>query len=160
MNDPAEALWRSVGAAYAAPGVAPLCLRLQDQGDVDVLLLLCLCHASRALKAPLRIREVEALRALVQPWRDRAVRPVRQLRIALREPVDHVPETTREAFRDRLKALELAAEKVQAGLVADWLAARPVSRPPADPLAGLRHFLGQTPVTGPELALLLDAFGG
>lgn len=158
MNEPAEMLWRRTVAAYAVPGVAPLCLRLQDQGDVDVMLLLCLCYAASVLKAPLSADEVEALRAVVEPWRVGAVRPVRTLRVALRASVDGVPEAAREAFRDRLKALELAAEKVQADLVADWLAARPAAGVPADPYRGLRSFLGPTPITDAETALLIAAF--
>jgi uncharacterized protein (TIGR02444 family) len=160
VSDLAESLWQGIVRAYARPGIAPLCLRLQDQGDTDVTLLLCLCHAARALNAPLSVAEVEALRSRTEPWRDRAVRPLRHLRIALRAPVDAVSEDRREAFRDRLKSLELAAEKVQAGLVADWLAARQTPVVSVDPIAGLRHFLGQTPVTDAELSLLVDAFGG
>lgn len=158
MDEPAEMLWRRTVAAYAAPGVAPLCLRLQDQGDIDVMLLLCLCYAASVLKAPLSAEEVGALRARVQPWRAGAVRPVRALRVALRAPVDGVPEAARDAFRDRLKGLELAAEKVQADLVADWLAARRMAGVPADPLQGLRSFLGPTPITDAEMALLIAAF--
>ena len=154
----ADALWSSVGAAYARPGVAPLCLRLQEQGDIDVMLLLCLCHAAGPMGAPLTPAEVDALRTRMEPWRAKAVRPVRRLRMALRTPVAHVPDERREAFRAQIKALELASERLQAGLVADWLDQRPPARGPVEALPGLMHFLGDTPVSQAELALLLAAF--
>ena len=162
----ADTLWRAVVAAYAVPGVAPLCLRLQAEGDIDVLLLLCLCYAAQVQNAPLSVSEVEALRALSEPWRACAVRPARQLRSDLRDPVLSVPDAVREGFRERVKALELAAERVQADLVAAWLAKRATSGScdanpggtASDPLPGLRHFFGTTPVTQSELKLLLAAF--
>lgn len=152
-----DALWAAITAAYARPGIAPLCLRLQDQGGIDVMVLLGLCYAARALGAPLSPAEVQALRSRSEPWRAAAVRPARALRIALRAPVAGVADDQREGFRDRLKAVELAAERVQAGIIADWLAGRGAGA--ADPLPGLRSFLGGTPVTEGEIAQLLDAFG-
>lgn len=151
------ALWQAITAAYARPGIAPLCLRLQDQGGIDVMVLLGLCYATRALGAPLSPVEVQALRDLSEPWRAAAVRPARALRIALRAPVAGVAEDRREGFRDRLKAVELAAERVQGDLIAEWLAGRGAGV--ADPLPGLRSFLGGTPVTEAEIGQLLDAFG-
>ncbi|MCC0080951.1 MAG: TIGR02444 family protein [Rhodobacter sp.] len=152
-----DTLWAAITAAYARPGIAPLCLRLQDQGGIDVMLLLGLCYAARALGAPLSPAEVQALRAASEPWRAAAVRPARALRIALRGTVAGVADETREGVRDRLKAVELAAERVQAGIIAAHLASRVAQD--AAPLAGLRYFLGGAPVTEGEIAQLLDAFG-
>ncbi len=146
----AETLWNCIVAAYGVPGVAPLCLRLQDEGDIDVLLLLALCQV------PLAPAEVEALAATLAPWRAAAVLPVRRLRRALRAPVAPVPEAQREGFRNQVKALELAAERLQAGLIADWLAARG-PQAPADPEAGLRHLLRGVAISEAELALLRRA---
>lgn len=153
---PAESLWQAVVAAYGKPGVAPLCLRLQETGDIDVMLLLSLCYAARGLGAPLAPAEVRALRALSEPWRARAVRPARRLRIDLRAPIEGVADTAREGFRDRLKAIELEAERMQAGIAADWLTTRKSGAP--DPLPGLHAYLCGTPITEAEIALLLDAF--
>jgi uncharacterized protein (TIGR02444 family) len=153
-----DALWTAVVGAYGQFGVAPLCLRLQEQGDIDVILLLSLCYAARGLGMPLSPAEVQALQAASEPWRARAVRPVRALRIALRAPVEGVGDTARETFRDQLKAMELAAERLQAGVAAAWLADREGAET-ADPLPGLRSFLEGTPVTETEISQLLDAFG-
>lgn len=149
----AASVWAGALRLYAAPGVAPLCLRLQDQGGVDVMLLLCLCHAAQT-QAALSPAEVDALRIEMEPWREAAVRPLRALRIALRAPVAAVPDDLREGFRTRLKALEQEAERVQAQLFAAWLDRRP-GPPAADPRPGLRRLLGAAPITEAELDLLL-----
>lgn len=159
---PASRLWADILRMYDAPGIAALCLRLQDDGDIDVMLLLCLCHAAGALAAPLTPAEVDDLRARMTPWRQTAVLPLRRLRIALRAPVDSVPEDLREGLRDRLKGVELAAERVQADLFAAWLAERGQGTAPGspDPKQGLRHLLGATPATEAELDQLLAAARG
>lgn len=153
MSD--EAIWAAILRMYDAPGVAPLCLRLQDEGGIDVLLLLCLCHAAR-MQSALTPADVDSLMAEMEPWRQAAVRPLRSLRIALRAPVPPVPDVLRESVRTRLKAAELAAERVQATLFSDWLARRHAPGT-TDPRPGLHHLLGATPVTSAELDLLLSA---
>ena len=152
-----QQLWTAIIAAYARPGVAALCLRLQADGDIDVMLLLALCYAGATLNAPLTPDEVGAVRALSEPWRATAVRPARQLRIALRAPVPAVPDDARESLRERLKAAELASEQIQADIIARWLTTR-TGPAAATPYPGLRALLAQTPATDAELALLLDAF--
>lgn len=148
-------IWAGILRIYDAPGVAPLCLRLQDEGGIDVMLLLCLCHAARQ-NAALTPAEVDALIAGMEPWRQAAVRPLRALRIALRAPVPAVPDALRESVRTRLKAAELESERVQAALFADWLSRRPTPGT-ADARPGLRHLLRAAAVTEAELDLLLSA---
>ena len=40
-------------AFYARPGVSPACLKLQDEGGVDVLMLIALLYADVRLGQPL-----------------------------------------------------------------------------------------------------------
>lgn len=149
-------LWSFALAFYAQPGIAPLCLRLQAEGGTDVMLLIAHCFASARQDAPLTTAEVEALRGHVEDWRRRTVLPLRVLRVDLRRAVTHLPETEREAFRDRLKQAELAAEKVQAGMIAGWLAARrPEER--GDFVQTLRGIAGAAALAEADLALLAAA---
>ncbi|MCB1397594.1 MAG: TIGR02444 family protein [Rhodobacter sp.] len=158
MSAPAEALWASITRAWARPGIAPLCLRWQQDGDVDIVLLLALCHAAVVLRAPLSVPEVQALTAAMEPWRAEAVRPLRRLRMALRTPVPGVGADRQDPFRDRLKALEQEAEWVQVSLLANWLAGRDAGE--ADPEAGVRWFLRGVTVRDGEVEAVMGAFEG
>jgi len=152
-------LWSFALAFYAQPGVAPLCLRLQAEGETDVMLLIAHCFAFAGQDAPLTGAEVQALSRHVEDWRRRAVLPLRALRVDLRDPVARLPEAGREAFRDRLKQAELAAEKVQAGMISDWFAAR---RPDmsGDFVQTLRGITGTAPLPEADLTLLRTAARG
>ena len=151
-------LWRFALAFYARPGIAPLCLRLQSEGGTDVMLLIAHCYATARQDAPLTLPEVQALRDHMADWRQRAVLPLRALRVDLREPVAHLPEAEREAFRDRLKQVELAAEKVQAGMIAAWLAAR-VPAEKGDFAQTLRNITGTATLPDTDITLLAEAAG-
>lgn len=151
-----SALWRFALAFYAQPGIAPLCVRLQADGGTDVMLLIAHCYASARLEAPLGVPEVQALRDQMADWRCRAVLPLRALRVNLRAPVAHLPESEREAFRDQLKQIELAAEKMQAGMLCAWLAAR-IPAEPGDFAQTLREIIGAAPLIDIDLALLATA---
>ena len=155
MGADGSEFWAFALAFYARPGIAPLCLRLQAEGDADVLLLIAHCHAF-ARGAPLTGAECGALRDHMADWRARAVLPLRALRVDLRAPVPHLPEAEREAFRDRLKQLELAAEKVQAGLIATWLSTRRLAEA-GDFARTLRAIIGAAALPDSDLALLAEA---
>ncbi len=147
--------WSFALGFYGRPGIAPLCLRLQAEGGTDVLLLIAHCWGESA-GAPLTPAEIEALRAHTADWRTRAVLPLRALRVDLRGAVDHLPEADRETFRDRLKQVELAAEKVQAGMIAAWFAAR-IPAEKGDFLQGLRLLAGAAALSAEDIALLRQA---
>ncbi len=149
-------LWSFALAFYAQPGTAPLCLRLQAEGGTDVMLLIALCFAFARQDAPLTTAEVQELRSLMEDWRCRAVLPLRALRVDLRAPVANLPEAAREAFRDRLKQAELAAEKVQAGMISDWFALRHVAGR-GDFTQTLRGITGAATLPEADLALLMAA---
>lgn len=102
-----DRLWNFAIQAYARPGVEPLCLELQAAG-MDVCLLLCGawlgmrgigCEAARA----------RTLHELAEPWREEVVTPLRGLRLGWRDGAARDPELA--ALRERLKALELDAER-------------------------------------------------
>lgn len=97
---------------YARPGVADLCLDLQDHftADVNVLLYL-LWQASRRRR--LDAGEISQVVALVANWRQNVVLPLRGVRRFLKEPAPFWPVVEVKAFRERIKADELQAERLQ-----------------------------------------------
>lgn len=100
--------WRFSLAFYGRPGVAPACLRCQDEARADVnLVLFMLWQASFGVRFD--PAAVAALEARVAPWRLRVVEPLRAIRRHLKDtPI--LPAG--EAYRDRIKAVELEAERL------------------------------------------------
>lgn len=122
---------RYVTALYAAPGVAPACLLLQDQSGADVLLMLAAAYAATHLAAPLSEAEIVALAAQVAPWRTETIAPLRRVRRHLKTGWPGVDPEARLALRRDLATLELRAEWIEAEMIEAWLAAR---TPVPDPL--------------------------
>lgn len=101
------AIWEWALEAYGRPGVADACLRLQDAFDQNTNLLLWAVWAEAKDKALLgRAAEV------TQAWEAVAVRPLREVRRALKAQIPSVDDGAREALRDDVKAAELRAERV------------------------------------------------
>lgn len=102
-----QSLWNFAVALYERPGMADLCLGLQDEHDADVCLLLAaLWLESRGVApAPERLASLEAL---AQPWRQAVIAPLRQLRRAWKAPA--ADDAGLAELRGRLGALELQAE--------------------------------------------------
>ena len=115
---PLGACWRFIGPVYAAPGVQESCLRLQRERDADIVLLLFagwLASQGIALSSD----EAAEAAACVRPWREQAVLPLRQVRTALKtSPAMVRPEVA--ALRERIKAEELAAERIELGMLVEW----------------------------------------
>jgi len=104
--------WRFSLQFYRAPNVADACIALQEEAGVDVnLLLFLLWHARQRRR--LTVAEVAALEEKIAPWRDVTVIPLRSVRRALKSPPALVEASTAEAFRNRIKAVELEAERLQ-----------------------------------------------
>jgi uncharacterized protein (TIGR02444 family) len=104
--------WRFSLQFYRRSGVADACIRLQEEAGVDVnLLLFLLWHALQ--RRALSLSEVERLENAVGPWRQQAVIPLRTIRRALKSPPALLETGTAEAFRNRVKAVELEAERLQ-----------------------------------------------
>jgi uncharacterized protein (TIGR02444 family) len=104
--------WRFSLQFYRLPGVAEACIKLQEESGVDVnLLLFLLWHAAR--QRVLSRAEVEGLEHKIAAWRNLTVIPLRAVRRALKTPPGLVDAGTAEAFRTRIKAVELEAERLQ-----------------------------------------------
>jgi uncharacterized protein (TIGR02444 family) len=104
--------WRFSLRFYALDGVAPACLALQDEADVDVnllLFLLFLAEEGRAVEAA----DVRGFDERVAAWRDLVVKPLRTLRRQLKPGIPPVPHGVGERFRDQVKRAELEAERIE-----------------------------------------------
>ena len=104
--------WRFSLQFYRQPGVAAACIALQEEAGCDVnLLLFLLWHG--ALGRRLAVAQVAELEQKIAAWRDQTVIPLRAIRRALKSPPGLVEAGTAEAFRTRIKAVELEAERLQ-----------------------------------------------
>jgi uncharacterized protein (TIGR02444 family) len=104
--------WRFSLAFYRRPGVAEACIALQEESGIDVnLLLFLLWHAAQRRR--LAVAEIAALEEKIGAWREAAVIPLRAIRRALKAPPGLIEAGTAEAFRNRIKAVELEAERLQ-----------------------------------------------
>lgn len=101
-------LWSFALSTYARPGVEDACLRLQAQG-ADVCLVLCgLWLEQRGVASqPSRL---QALQQIARPWQAEVVEPLRGVRTQWRAMAQHDAELG--ALRERVKALELEAERL------------------------------------------------
>ena len=87
---------------YGVPGVAPACLRCQDEAGADVnLILFLLWRAAAGYR--LAEGEIASLDAHVTRWREHVVGPLRAMRRELKS--ESLDETG--AFRERIKTVEL-----------------------------------------------------
>jgi uncharacterized protein (TIGR02444 family) len=154
--------WRFSVKFYAEPGVAQACIELQDHARVDVNVLFFLLWSATQGRA-LNAGEVEQVERAIGPWRDMAVVPLRNVRRALKSPPSVMPPETAEAFRTRIKAVELEAERLQQEALYDLAQAGRLGRPAAsapeaaqDSLSSYQGVIGPFP---PEpLATVLSAF--
>ena len=99
-------LWEYSLAVYAREGVADCCLALQDEFGLDVNLLL---YAAWLAQRGERLQRdhLAGLEARVARWREKVVKPLRQLRRQWRD------ESGAGSLRRDIKALELRAERLQ-----------------------------------------------
>lgn len=99
--------WHWALAAYARPGAAEACLRLQDAHGQNIPFLLWAAWA-RADEPALLARGA----ALARDWEACAVAPLRAVRRALKAPAGGIADADREGLRADVKAVELRAERV------------------------------------------------
>jgi uncharacterized protein (TIGR02444 family) len=101
-------LWDWSVRVYARPGVPQACLLLQNQYQQNVPLLLAAAWAAREGRTlPL----ADAI-TLVRAFETQVVSPLRGVRTELKTPLPPVRDELREALRERVKTVELLAERV------------------------------------------------
>ena len=132
MNDtPRETettpFWRFSLHFYRHAGVSDACIALQDEQGVDVNLLLFLfwlADDGRQLSAD----EVKKLDDAVRDWRNLTIVPIRDTRRKLKGARTGVDAATQEVFRNKVKAIELDAERLQQAALFAFAGGSPLGR--------------------------------
>lgn len=102
--------WRFSLRLY--PAVADTCLALQDRFGVDVNVLLFLLWAAEGGRK-IDAEDARRIATAVETWNRSVVVPLRAVRRALREPPELVEPAAAAHFRQRVKQVELEAERLQ-----------------------------------------------
>jgi uncharacterized protein (TIGR02444 family) len=124
-NTPTTPFWRFSLHFYRHAGVPDACIALQDNCGVDVNLLLFLfwLAAGRQL---LSAAEVKKLDDQVRSWRELTIIPIRDTRRKLKGAATLVGPGKQEAFRNKVKAVELEAEQLQQEALYNFTKAGPL----------------------------------
>jgi uncharacterized protein (TIGR02444 family) len=153
-DEAAAAFWDFSLRFYRLPGVEEALLALQDRDDRDVNLILYALWHGWSGRGALDSDALAAAEGAAGPVRERIAAPLREVRRTLKSD----PDPAVQALRERVKALELEAERIAQSRLAA-LAAAPAPAPAADrravARANLARALGQE--AGVEAAVLLAA---
>jgi uncharacterized protein (TIGR02444 family) len=120
--------WAFALRVYARPLVADACLTLQGEAGVDVMMLLMIAFVAVRHRVLLTSSEIGELDEACRPWREQIVQSLRAIRVRLKSGPVPAPNAATEEFRARIKAAELAAERLQNQLLAERLPLRPPER--------------------------------
>jgi uncharacterized protein (TIGR02444 family) len=149
-------LWAFSLAVYGGEGVADECLGLQERLGLDVNVLLSAAYLGAVEGMRLEVSDIAAANAEVVQWQAHIVRPLRHVRRTLK-PLGQ------EDLRAQVKEAELAAEKIEQGLLWQWsrrLAERPrAGGALAGNLAAVLTFYGSSDHPETVLPHLLAAAG-
>jgi uncharacterized protein (TIGR02444 family) len=104
--------WRFSLHLYKQSGVQDACILLQDGCGVDVNLLLYLLWLASD-RRQLAVDDVKVIDEKVRSWRDLTIIPIRETRRNLKGAPTLLDPNKQEAFRNRVKAVELEAERLQ-----------------------------------------------
>ncbi|HEX4408135.1 MAG TPA: TIGR02444 family protein [Xanthobacteraceae bacterium] len=120
--------WRFSLKFYREHNVSEACIALQDEFGVDVnllLFLLWLASDDRQLSAD----EVQMLDDNVRDWRNLTIVPIRDTRRKLKGVETLVAPAKQEAFRNKVKAIELDAERLQQEALYEFTKSGPLGTP-------------------------------
>lgn len=101
------AIWEWALEAYGRPGVPEACLRLQDDFGQNTSFLLWAVYAEAGEPGLLAKGAAAAM-----AWDRVALGPLRASRRGLKAPLPPFADHAREALREEVKGLELAAERL------------------------------------------------
>ena len=152
---PEARFWKRMTTLYQSEGLAEACLDLQDRHGMDVVLLLFL----RLLDGDgivLSADDRAAAEDRVRAWRAEVVRPLRAVR-RFEKPL--AGDAAVAAHRDRVKFLELDAERIELGLLVRWLSESGSSRKTTGVADNARRLLQESGIEAAAIDRFL-AFSG
>jgi uncharacterized protein (TIGR02444 family) len=105
-------LWEFALKSYSARDVPEACLSLQAGANVDVCVLL---FAAWAAKQGMELSADDGATgaAAVAEWHVQIVRPLRIVRVTLKTGPSPAPTDRTNALRERMKEVELLAERIE-----------------------------------------------
>jgi uncharacterized protein (TIGR02444 family) len=161
---PTTPFWRFSLHFYRHAGVSDACIALQDDCGVDVNLLLFLFWLAAGRQA-LSTAEVKKLDDRVRSWRELTIIPIRDARRRLKGAATLVDANKQEAFRNKVKAVELDAERLQQEALYAVTQSGPLGNKAAPPAAARGNVAAYESVIGTSfpkaaVATLLGAFDG
>ncbi len=110
---PDHPFWDFSLDVYAREGVAGACLRLQDDNDIDVNMLLFCCWAGHSGGGELRKRFIADAAGAVGAWHDEIVRPLHRVRRRLKEGIGGFHEERSRHLRREIQAIEIDSEHIE-----------------------------------------------
>jgi uncharacterized protein (TIGR02444 family) len=148
------AFWSFSLAFYARPGVAEVCLGLQDEGGFDVNLVLLCCWVGWSGRGRLDAAALAAADRRVAGWRREVVERLRSVRRTLKT----APVAGAATLRGEVQALELRAEReAQRLILTDLRRAPGTADRLRDAAANLALYLGAGPAEAGGSATLVEA---
>ena len=119
--------WRFSLHFYKQPGVSDACIALQDDCGVDVNLLLYLLWQASDCRQ-VTADEVKSLDQKVKSWRELTIIPIRDTRRSLKGAATLLEPKKQEAFRNKIKAVELEAERLQQEALYEFTKSGPLGK--------------------------------
>jgi uncharacterized protein (TIGR02444 family) len=143
--------WRFSLHFYRHAGVSDACIALQDEQGIDVNLLLFLfwlADDGRLLAAD----EVKKLDDAVRDWRNLTIVPIRDTRRKLKGARTIVDPAAQEVFRNKVKAVELDAERLQQAALFAFTRGGPLGRQAEPPAAARGNIAAYERLIGKSFA--------
>jgi len=156
--------WRFSLHFYRQARVSDAYIALQDACGVDVNLLLFLFWLAAGRRF-LAADDVKKLDDKVRGWRDLTIVPIRDVRRKLKGTATLVDPAKQEAFRTKVKAIELDAERLQQEALYAFTQSGPLGKEAAPPAAARANIAAYASVLGVSFSkqavdVLIAAFDG
>jgi uncharacterized protein (TIGR02444 family) len=133
--------WRFSLNLYRQAGVSDACIALQDDCGIDVnllLFLLWLASEGRQVSPD----EVKTFDDRVRSWRELTIIPIRDTRRKLKGAATLVEPGKQEAFRNKVKTIELEAEQLQQAALYNFTKSGPLGAQAAPKVAARANIAG------------------
>ena len=109
MNFPDSELWTFSEQTYALPEVESVCLKLQNEYDADVnIILYCLWVAEKSIT--LNEDDIKLLIKTTEPWLTTILRPLRDARKIMKQHIIAMPSDMLDQTVSNINEMELNAE--------------------------------------------------
>jgi uncharacterized protein (TIGR02444 family) len=157
MARPRPSFWEFSLAVYSKPEVPEACLELQDKFSADVNIVLFVLWAADQGRR-LDTQEIARVATLVTDWQNEVVRPLRFARRFLKSPVSEWQLEETAGLRQRIKADELEAERVQQTVMANFFDSDTIGQPDefnAAAQSNIKTYAASLGVVFPEQIVLL-----